>query len=87
VSEEDALRRAREELAQLEAQRLQLSKDVMEGRPEALEEDEQLRQRIVQLGHWLFKSEKEGGGRPSMSEGPRAPQPPPVPPDNEGGAA
>jgi len=87
VSEEDALRRAREELAQLEAQRLQLSTDVMEGRPEALEEDERLRQRIVELGHWLFKSEKEGGGRRGMSEGPRAPQPPPVPPGDKGGAA
>ena len=38
MSEEDALRRAREELAQLEAQRLQLSTDVLEGRPEALED-------------------------------------------------
>ncbi len=61
VSEDDALRRAREELAQLEAQRVQLSRDVMEGRPGALEEDEQLRARIVELGHWLFEAEKEGG--------------------------
>jgi hypothetical protein len=86
VSEEDALRRAREELAQLEAQRVQLSSDVMEGRPEALEEDERLRKRIVELGHWLFKSEKEGGSTRGMSEGPRPPQPPPVPLDDEGGA-
>jgi hypothetical protein len=56
VSEEDALRRAREELALLEAQRVQLSPDVMEGRPEALEEDERLRQRIVELGHWLMEA-------------------------------
>jgi hypothetical protein len=56
VSEEDALRQAREELAQLEAQRVQLSLDVMEGRPEALEEDERLRQRIVELGHWLMEA-------------------------------
>jgi hypothetical protein len=87
VSEEDALRRAREELAQLEAQRVQLSPDVMEGRPEALEEDERLRQHIVELGHWLFEAEKESGGRRGMSEGPRPPQPPPVPPDDGGGVA
>jgi hypothetical protein len=61
VSEEDALRRAREELAQLEAERVQISKDVMEGRPGALEEDERLRARIVELGHWLLEAEKEGG--------------------------
>jgi hypothetical protein len=61
VSEDDALRRAREELAQLEAQRVQLSGDVMEGRPGALEEDERLRARIVELGHWLSEAEKEGG--------------------------
>ncbi len=61
MSEEDALRRAREEIAQLEAERVRLSSDVMEGRPSALEEDERLRQRIVELGHWLFEAEKEGG--------------------------
>jgi hypothetical protein len=61
VSEEDALRRAREEIAQLEAERVHLSSDVMEGRPGALEKDERLRQRIVELGHWLFEAEKEGG--------------------------
>jgi hypothetical protein len=87
VSQEDALRRAREELAQLEAQRVQLSPDVMEGRPEALEADERLRQRIVELGHWLIEAEKESGGRRGMSEGPRPPQPPPVPPDDGGGVA
>jgi hypothetical protein len=32
VSEEDALRRAREEIAQLEAERVRLSTDVMAGR-------------------------------------------------------
>jgi hypothetical protein len=85
VSEEDALRRTREEIAQLEAERVRLSTDVMEGRPEALEEDERLRERIVELGHWLWEAEKEGGGRRGMGEGPRPPQPPPVPPDAFGG--
>jgi hypothetical protein len=61
VSEEDALRRTREEIAQLEAERVHLSSEVMEGRPGALEEDERLRQRIVELGHWLMEAEKEGG--------------------------
>ena len=61
VSEEDALRRAREEIALLEAERVRLSSDVMEGRPGALEEDERLRQRIVELGHWLMEAEKERG--------------------------
>jgi hypothetical protein len=61
VSEEDAVRRAREKLAQLEAERLRISAEVMEGRPGALEQDEQLRQRIVELGQWLLQVEKEGG--------------------------
>ena len=60
MSEEDALRRVREEIAQLEAERVRLSTDIMEGRPEALEEDERLRQRMAELGHWLLEAEKEG---------------------------
>ena len=60
VSEGDALRRAREEIAQLETERVRLSTDVMEGRPGALEEDERLRQRIAELGRWLMEAEKEG---------------------------
>jgi hypothetical protein len=60
VNKEDALRRAREEIAQLEAERVRLSTDVMAGRQGALEEDERLRQRIVELGHWLLEAEKEG---------------------------
>jgi hypothetical protein len=82
VSEEDALRRAREEIVQLEAERVRISTDVMAGRPGALEEDERLRQRIVELGQWVLEAEKEGEeeGR-EVGEGPRAPQPPPVPPD------
>ena len=60
MSEEAALRRAREEIAELETERVRLSSEVMEGRPGALEEDERLRQRIVELGHWLLEVEKEG---------------------------
>ena len=60
MSEADALRRAREEIAQLETERVRLSADVMEGKPGALEEDERLRQRIAELGHWLLEAEKEG---------------------------
>jgi hypothetical protein len=61
MSEEDALRRAREEIAQLEAERVRLSTDVMEGRLDALEEDERLRQRMAELGRWLVEAEKESG--------------------------
>ena len=61
MSEEEALRRAREEVAQLEAERLRLSTEVMEGRRGALEEDERLRQRIADLGRWLMEAEREGG--------------------------
>ena len=60
MSDRDTPRRAREEIAQLETERVRLSADVMEGRPGALEEDERLRQRIAELGHWLFEAEKEG---------------------------
>jgi hypothetical protein len=60
VSKEDALRRARQEIAQLEAERVRLSTDVIAGRPGALEKDERLRQRIVELGHWLLEAEREG---------------------------
>jgi hypothetical protein len=49
VSEGDALRRVREEIAQLKTERVRLSTDVMEGRPGALEEDERLRQHIAEL--------------------------------------
>ena len=62
MSEEEALRRARQEIAQLEAERVRLSAEVMEGKPGALEQDEQLRQRIVELGHWLLEAERGRGG-------------------------
>jgi hypothetical protein len=61
VSEESALRRVQEEIAQLESERVRLSTDVMEGRPGALEEDEQLRHRLAELGGWLLEAEKESG--------------------------
>jgi hypothetical protein len=64
MSQGDELRRAREEVAQLEAERVRLSAEVMEGRPGALEEDERLRQRIVELGRWLLEAGKEGRGGP-----------------------
>jgi hypothetical protein len=64
VSEEDALRRTRQEIAQLEAERVRLSTEVMEGKLGALEQDEQLRQRIVELGHWLWEAKRGRGGAP-----------------------
>ncbi len=68
MSEQDALRRPRQEIAQLEAERVRLSTEVMEGKPGALEQDEQLRQRIVELGHCLLEAEKGGGGAPPPDE-------------------
>ena len=68
MREEDALRRTREEIAQLEAERVLLSTEVMEGKPGALEQDEQLRQRIVELRHWLWEVKKGRGGAPPRDE-------------------
>jgi hypothetical protein len=62
VSEEEAIRRARKELALLEAERLRLSVDVMEGKLDALEENERVRQRIVELGRRILEMETEAGG-------------------------
>ncbi len=59
-SAEDALRRAREEIARLEAERVRLSVEVMGGRPGALEEDERLRRRIVELARWLSEVDRVG---------------------------
>ncbi len=86
MSEKDALRRTRQEIAQLEAEGVRLSAEVMEGKPGALEEDEQLRQRIVELGHVLLEAEKGSEGRQGAGEGTRCPQPPP-PQNSSGGAA
>jgi hypothetical protein len=68
VSEEDALRRTRQDIAQLEAERVRLSTEVMEGKPGALEQDERLRQRIAELGHWLWEAEKGREGAPPPDE-------------------
>jgi hypothetical protein len=70
---EEELRRRRQEIAQLEAERVRLSAEVMEGKPGALEYDEQLRQRILELGHWLWEAERGRGEAP--------------PPNSSGGGA
>jgi len=67
VSEEE-LRRTRLEIAQLEAERVRLSTEVMEGKPGALEQDEQLRQRIAELAHWLWEAEHGRRGAPPPDE-------------------
>jgi hypothetical protein len=67
VSEEE-LRRTRQEIAQLETERVRLSTEVMEGKPGALEQDEQLRQRILELGHWLLEAERGRGEAPPPDE-------------------
>jgi hypothetical protein len=68
VSEEEELRRTRQEIAQLETERVRLSSEVMEGKPGALEQDEQLRQRIAELGHWLWEAERGRGEAPPPDE-------------------
>jgi hypothetical protein len=73
MSEEDELRRVRQEIAQLETERVRLSAEVMEGKPGALEYDEQLRQRIAELGHWLWEAERRRFSTP--------------PPNSSGGGA
>jgi hypothetical protein len=54
VSSEDEVRRMRGELEELEAARLRLSKDVMEGKPGALEEDRRLERRLWELADRLM---------------------------------
>lgn len=61
VSLRDDMRRAQGEVSELEAARLRLSADVMEGRPEALEVDRCLEKRIRGLPGWIVSAEKGGG--------------------------
>ena len=63
MSQQDDERRMREEVKELEEARLRISRDVMEGRAGALEEDERLRERIVELTRELMcAKEGQGGG-------------------------
>jgi hypothetical protein len=62
LSQLDDERRIREEVKELEEARLQISGDVMEGKAGALEEDERLRERIVELTRGLMSAKNEHGG-------------------------
>ena len=62
MSHQDDERRMREEIKELEEARLRISGDVMEGKAEALEEDERLRERIVELTRELMSAKEEQGG-------------------------
>lgn len=62
VSSEDKMRQVREELEELEAARLELSKDVMEGEPGALEEDRRLERRIGELARRAMGVDRDEGG-------------------------
>ena len=63
MSQQDDERRMREVVKELEEARLRISRDVMEGRAGALEEDERLRERIVELTRELMSAkEGQGGG-------------------------
>ena len=52
----------REEVKELEEARLRISGDVMEGKAGALQEDERLRERIVELSRGLMSAKEERGG-------------------------
>ena len=52
----------REEVKELEEARLRISGDVMEDKAEALEENERLRERIVELTRGLMSAKEEQGG-------------------------
>ncbi len=60
-SNDDAARRMREELEELEAARLRLSEAVMKGDEKALEEDERLELRIRELARRPMGVEGEDG--------------------------
>ena len=62
MSRQDDERRMREEVKELEEARLRISGDVMEGKAGALEEDERLRERIVELTRGLMSAKEEQGG-------------------------
>jgi hypothetical protein len=62
LSQQDDERRMREEVKELEEARLRISEDVMEGKAGALEEDERLRERIVELTRGLMSAKEEQGG-------------------------
>ena len=57
MSERDEARRIRKEISRLEEKRRRLAGKVMEVKPWALEEDEQLEKRILELARRL-----QGGG-------------------------
>jgi len=59
MRERDEVRRAREEVEELEASRLRLSGDVMRGDPEALNEDRRLERRLWELTRLIMRAEQE----------------------------
>ncbi len=61
MSRQDDERRMREEIRELEEARLRISGDVMEGKLGALEEDELLRERIVELTRKLMSAKEDQG--------------------------
>jgi hypothetical protein len=68
VTERDEVRRAREKVEELEADRLQLSGDVMRGGRKVVAEDRQLERRIRDLTRWIMRAE-QGGRRVACRDG------------------
>jgi hypothetical protein len=62
LGRQDDERRMREEVKELEETRLRISGEVMEGKAGALEKDERLRERIVELTRALMSAKEEQGG-------------------------
>ena len=58
MSERDEVRRAREEIEDLEAFRLRLSSAVMRGDRKAVEEDRHLERRIRDVTRWIMRAEQ-----------------------------
>jgi seryl-tRNA synthetase len=56
---QEEVRRAREEVQELEAARLRLSSDVAKGHPRALNEDRRLERRLRDLARWIMRAERE----------------------------
>ena len=59
VSDQDRTRRLREEIGRLEEARLRISPGVMGDEPGALEEDERLRGRLMELARELAAAERQ----------------------------
>jgi hypothetical protein len=59
VSEQDEVRRAREEIEELEAARVRLASGVIRGDPKAVNEDRRLERRLRDLSRLIMRTEQQ----------------------------